>query len=69
MTESCRDKRNKKKSMHYSFRVCQNCKDRDHFRSAMDRRICLMGHMAVDLMVGTGQIGMTRLEMVGSWIL
>ena len=28
-----------------------------------------MGHMAVDIMVGTGRIGMTRLDMEGSWIL
>ena len=35
----------------------------------MDMRIRLMGLMEVDLMVDTSQIEMTRLEMIGSWIL
>ena len=35
----------------------------------MSRRIELMGHMVVGLMLATGQIEMTQLEMVGAWIL
>eukprot|EP00253_Pinus_taeda_P013192 PITA_13192 len=46
--------------MRYSFRVCQNCSDKGHFGLAMDRRKKLMGHMAIDLMVVTGRIEMTR---------
>lgn len=41
----------------------------DHFISTMGKRIELMEHMAVGLMVFIGRIEMTRLEMEGSWIL
>ncbi len=34
----------------------------------MDRRTKQMGNMTVDLMVGTGWIGMTQSKMEGSWI-
>jgi len=35
----------------------------------MDKLKKLMGHMEVGLLMGTGQIYMTRSEMAGSWTL
>ena len=60
MTESYGHKRNKKRLMQYSFRTCQNCNDRGHFRSGMSGRKKLMGHMAVGLLVDIGQIELTQ---------
>ena len=55
--------------MLYFFRVCQNCSDKGHFGSAMDKRIERMGHMEVGLMVVIFQIEMILLEMEGCCIL
>lgn len=52
-------RRNKKKAMQLSFRVCQICRDRDNHESIMDKRIELRGNMVVGLMEGTSQIRMT----------
>lgn len=61
-------KRNKQKSMQLSFRACQNCRDKDHLESVMDRRIGLIEHMVAGQMVGIGWIEMTRSKMTYSWI-
>jgi len=47
---------------------CQHCNDRDPFRSSMRRRKKIMGHMETSLMVVTGWIKMTQLEMEIFWI-
>jgi len=60
MTGSYRHKRNKQRLMQYFFKVCQNCNKKGHFRSAMDRRTKLMGHIAVGLLVDIGHIAMTQ---------
>jgi len=47
MIESYRHKRSKQRLIQYFFRFFQTCSDKGHFRSTMDIRIELMGHMAV----------------------
>jgi len=66
MTKSFRHKRNKQRLMQSSFRAYQICRDRDLLGLVMYKRIGLMGHMAVGLMVVTSRIGMTRLKMASS---
>lgn len=41
MTESYKHKRSRQRLILYIFRVCQNCSDKDYFRSSMHMR---MGH-------------------------
>ena len=69
MTKSYRNKRKKQGLMLYFLKVCQSCSDKGHFRSAMDRRKKIMGHIVVVFMVVTGQIEMTQLKMIGCWII
>lgn len=42
------------------FQSCKNCSDKGHFRSTMDRRKKVMGHMVVGILVDTGWIALTR---------
>ena len=59
MIVSYMHKRNKQRLMQYSFKVCHNCGDKDHFGSAMERRKKLMGHMVVGLLVDIDRIELT----------
>jgi len=60
MTGSYRHKGNKHRLMLYLFKVYQTCNDKGYFRSSMDMRIELMGHMAVGLLVDKGQIDLIQ---------
>ena len=56
--------------MQLSFIVCYNYRGRGPpFRSAMDRRIKIMGHIPVGLMMFIVELEMTRLDMVYNLIL
>lgn len=55
-------------SMQSSFKAYHICRDMESHGSVMDMRIGIMGHMVASLMVGKGQIEMSWLEMVDSWI-
>ena len=59
MTRSYRHKRSKQRLMQYFFKVCQTRSDKGCFGSVMDKRIKLMGHMAVGLLVDIDQIDLT----------
>jgi len=60
MTRSYRHKRKKQRLILYFFRVCQNWSKKGRFKSAMDMRMELMGHMAVGILEDTSRICMTQ---------
>ena len=55
--------KNKQRLMQLCFRARQTCRGRDSHRLVMGRRVGLMEHMVVGLIVGTCQIKMIPLEM------
>lgn len=50
------------------LQILSYCRDRDHLGSSMGRRILLMEHITLGLMVDIGLKRMTQLDMVGSQI-
>jgi len=58
----------KPRLMQLSFRVFQTCRDKDHLGLFMHRRTRIMKNLVTSVMVGTSQIDMIPLEMMGSWI-
>lgn len=60
MTGSYKHNRSKQRLMLYFFRVYHNCNDKVHFKSSMDMRMELIGHMEVGLLIDTGRIDLIQ---------